>query len=99
MKKMAKIKTILEKLKPVLKKQFQVENIGVFGSFARGEKTSKSDIDIVVEFYEPNTIDLFDFVRLEEFLSKELGIKVDLVTKKALKPLIKDQILRETIYT
>jgi predicted nucleotidyltransferase len=99
MKKMAKIKTILEKLKPVLKKQFQVENIGVFGSFARGEQTSKSDIDIVVEFYEPNTIDLFDFVRLEEFLSKELGIKVDLVTKKALKPLIKDQILRETIYT
>jgi predicted nucleotidyltransferase len=99
MKKMAKIKTILEKLKPVLKKQFQVENIGVFGSFARGEQTSKSDIDIVVEFYEPNTIDLFDFVRIEEFLSKELGIKVDLVTKKALKPLIKDQILRETIYT
>ncbi len=95
---MAKIKTILENLKPFLKEQFQVENIGVFGSFARGEQTSESDIDIVVEFCEPNTIDLFDFVKLEEFLSQKLGIKVDLVTKKALKPLIKDEILRETIY-
>ena len=98
MKRIDKIRTSLEKLKPILKERYQVETIGVFGSFARGEQTPKSDIDILVEFFEPNTIDLFDFIRLEEFLSRKLGTKVDLVTKRALKPLIKDQILRETIY-
>ena len=98
MKRIDKIRTSLEKLKPILKERYQVETIGVFGSFARGEQTPKSDIDILVEFSEPNTIDLFDFIRLEEFLSRKLGTKVDLVTKRALKPLIKDQILRETIY-
>lgn len=98
MKKLAKIKSRLEKLKPILKKRYQVETIGVFGSFVRGEDTPKSDVDILVEFSEPNTIDLFDFIRLEEFLSQKLEIKVDLVTKKALKPMIKDQILKETIY-
>ena len=95
---MEKIKTRLERLKPLLESRFQIQSIGVFGSFARGEQTSKSDIDILVEFKKTNTIDLFDFMKLEEFLSQELGIKVDLVTKKALKPLIKDEILRETVY-
>lgn len=95
---MEKIRTRLEILKPLLERRFQIQSIGVFGSFARGEQTSKSDIDILVEFKKANTIDLFDFMKLEEFLSQELGIKVDLVTKKALKPLIKDEILRETIY-
>jgi uncharacterized protein len=51
-----------------------------------------------VEFSEPNTIDLFDFIELEEVISKKLGIKVDLFTKSALKPMIKEQILKETIY-
>jgi predicted nucleotidyltransferase len=98
MKRIDEIKTSLEKLKPILKKQYQVETIGVFGSFARGDQTPKSDIDILVEFSEPNTIDLFDFIRLEEFLSQKLRTKVDLVTKSALKPMIKDEILKETVY-
>lgn len=98
MKRIEEIKGSLEKLKPILKRRYQVETIGVFGSFARGEDTLKSDVDILVEFSEPNTIDLFDFIRLEEFLSQKLRIKVDLVTKKALKPMIKDQILKETVY-
>ena len=73
-------------LKPVLKERYQVETVGFFGSYARGEQKVKSDIDILVEFPQPNAIDLFDFIELEEFLSKKLGIKVDLVTKSALKP-------------
>lgn len=92
------IKCKLERLKPVLKERYQVETIGFFGSYARGEQNQKSDIDILVEFIEGNSIDLFDFIELEEFLSRQLGIKVDLATKKALKPLIKEQILKETIY-
>jgi predicted nucleotidyltransferase len=92
------IKSELQKLKPILKERYQVETIGFFGSYARLEQNKKSDVDILVEFTEPNNIDLFDFIELEEFLSNQLGIKVDLATKKALKPLIKDQILKETIY-
>ena len=98
MKKIEDIKTKLELLKPILKEQYQVETIGFFGSYARGEQNKKSDVDIIVEFSQINKIDLFVFIELEDFLSKQLGIKVDLVTKSALKPMIKDQILKETIY-
>jgi predicted nucleotidyltransferase len=92
------IKRKLERLKPVLRERYQVETIGFFGSYARGEQNQKSDIDILVEFVEGNSIDLFDFIELEDFLTKKLGIKVDLATKKALKPLIREKILKETIY-
>jgi predicted nucleotidyltransferase len=50
----------------------------------------------LVEFLE--TPDIFEFIKVENFLRKLLGLKVDLVTKEALKPLIKKEILRETIY-
>ena len=93
------IKSKLERLKPVLRERYQVETIGFFGSYARGEQTQKSDIDILVEFVQGNSVDLFDFIELEDFLTKQLGKKVDLVTKSSLKPLIKDQILKETIYS
>jgi len=59
-------------------------------------KKKKSDLDILVEFSEP--IGLFKFVELEDFLSQELNLKVDLVMKDALKPRIKDAILKEAIY-
>jgi uncharacterized protein len=92
------IKSKLEKLKPLLREKYQVKAIGFFGSYARGEQNKQSDIDILVEFEESNSVDLFDFIELEDFLTQQLGIKVDLATKKALKPMIKDQILKETIY-
>jgi uncharacterized protein len=98
MKKRDDIRSKLEALKPKLKEQFQVETVGFFGSYARGEQKKKSDVDVLVEFSQPNNIDLFDFIELEEFLGEKLGIKVDLVTKSALKPMIKEQILKETIY-
>ena len=97
-KKLGDLKVKLETLKPTLREQYQVEAIGVFGSFARGEQTSKSDVDILVEFKKPNTIDLFDFIDLEDFLSRKLGVKVDLATRNALKPQLKEQILQEMIY-
>ena len=92
------IKGKLESLKPILRRRFQVKTIGFLGSYARGEQNQKSDIDVLVEFVEGNSVDFFDFIELEDFLSKHLGIKVDLATKNALKPLIKDQILKETVY-
>jgi len=96
MKKIEEIKSKLEELKPILKEEFKVENIGLFGSYVKGEQKGKSDLDILVEFSE--TIGLFKFIELEDFLSKELGVKVDLVMKEVLKPRIKEEILREVVY-
>jgi len=79
-----------------LKKDYKVKKIGIFGSLARGEQNKNSDVDIIIELYEP--IGFFKFIELEEFLSKILKRKVDLVTKKALKPVIKKSILKETVY-
>lgn len=93
-----KIRAKLEALKPTLKEKFEVQTIGVFGSYSRSEQTQKSDIDILVTFSEDAHIGFFKFLELEEFLSKQLGIKVDLVTKDALKPMLKDRILNETVY-
>jgi predicted nucleotidyltransferase len=56
----------------------------------------ESDIDIPVEFESP--IGFFDFIRLESSLSKLLGRKVDLITRKAIKPAMKEEILEEVIY-
>jgi predicted nucleotidyltransferase len=91
-------KAQLELLKPVLKERFQVETIGIFGSYTRGEQKKKSDIDILVTFTEPNNIDLIDFIELKQFLTRKLKTKVDLVEKTALKHRIKNKILQETIY-
>lgn len=98
MKTLEEIKTELEALKPVLKKRFQVETIGVFGSYCRGEQVKKSDVDILVTFAEPNDVDLLDFIGLKRYLSRKLEMKVDLVTEKALKRSIRNKILQEAIY-
>lgn len=82
--------------KKALVQKYRIKRIGVFGSYARRENNAKSDLDIVVEF--SRTPDIFQFIDLEKALGALLGKKVDLVTKKALKPLIKQQILKETIY-
>jgi len=79
-----------------LRKEYGVKSIGIFGSYARGEQNSESDVDVLVEFYKP--IGFFKFVELEDYLSCKLGIKVDLVTPDALKPIIKPQIMREVVY-
>lgn len=92
------IKIILESLKPELAKKYKIKEIGVFGSWVRGEQKKNSDIDILVEFEENSGISLFDFIEIEDYLRKKVGIKVDLVDKKALKPYIGKNILSEVIY-
>lgn len=91
-----KIKKILAKSKNKLKELFSVKEIGVFGSYVRGEQKNKSDLDVLVEFEE--VPGLFKFLELEEYLTGLLGIKVDLVRRKALKPHIGEYILREVVY-
>lgn len=76
---------------------FAVARLAVFGSVARDQAGAGSDIDILVE-YEPNArVGLFAFVRLQRLLSELLGARVDLATPAALRPEMKDQILREAI--
>lgn len=96
MKKIEEIKEILKNHKRELKEKFGVKEIGIFGSYVKEKQKDKSDIDILVEFDSP--VDFFTFLELEEFLTKLLGIKVDLVMKKALKPEIGKYILKEVLY-
>jgi predicted nucleotidyltransferase len=98
MRTLGEIKIQLESLKPILKDKFQVETIGIFGSYSQGQQQQKSDVDILITFAEPNDIDLLDFIDLKQFLSRKLKTKVDLVEGKSLKHKIKDKILQETIY-
>ncbi|MDI6810795.1 MAG: nucleotidyltransferase family protein [archaeon] len=81
--------------KEELKQRYKVKEIGIFGSVVRGEQKGTSDVDILVEFEKP--IGFFTFLELEEYLSNLLGLKVDLVSKKALKPNIGRYILQEVI--
>ncbi len=89
-------KDILRQHRQELEHKFKVKEIGIFGSYVRGEQKKRSDIDILVEFKEP--ISLFEFMDLEGYLEKLLGTKVDLVSKKALKPRIGEHIMKEVVY-
>ncbi|MBK7132281.1 MAG: nucleotidyltransferase family protein [Bacteroidales bacterium] len=85
----------LRELKPVLKKEYLVTKLGLFGSFSNNTYTEDSDIDILIEFERPIG---WRFFTLEIFLEKTLGRKIDLVTKNALKEQIRDQILNQVKY-
>jgi len=90
------ILAILKEELPHLREEFGVGRIALFGSYARDEQREGSDADVLVEFSQP--IDLFDFMRLEYHLTDLLGIKVDLVTPNALRPIMKDSILESAMY-
>ena len=96
MKTFEQLKDILSNHKQELSDRFKVEEIGIFGSYVRERQKKKSDLDVLVSFSE--TIDLFTFVELENYLSDVLGVKVDLVMKDSLKPRLKDRILNEAVY-
>jgi uncharacterized protein len=91
-----KLKATLALHKEELKKKYKVEEIGIFGSYVRHEQKKKSDLAVLVTFYE--TIDLFSFVELENYLSDVLGVKVDLVMREGIKPRLKERILSEAVY-
>lgn len=90
------IKEIIEKHRQEISEKYHVSEIGVFGSYSRGDQEDDSDIDILVSFSKP--VGFIKFMRLEFYLSELLGKKVDLVTRDALKPHIGKIILRETQY-
>ncbi|MBF7081720.1 nucleotidyltransferase family protein [Desulfallas sp. Bu1-1] len=78
-------------------KSFGVKKIGLFGSFARGEQTNTSDIDILVEFYQDQkTFD--NYMDLKFYLEDLFGRKVDLVIAETIKPDLKPNITRSVRY-
>ncbi len=95
MESLEEIKKKIQKHKKELVKNYGVREIGIFGSYVRGEQAENSDVDVLVELEKP--IGFFKFLELEEHLVKIIGLKVDLVTKKALKPTIGKYILEELV--
>jgi predicted nucleotidyltransferase len=84
--------------KKLFREKYHIIRIGLFGSYARGEQNINSDIDLLVEF-EDNTQDLYDLkLQLKDFFLKTLGIETDICREKYIKPRIKKQILKETVY-
>lgn len=96
MKTLEEIKQWLGQNKLMLQERYQVREIGIFGSYVRKEQTETSDVDVLVEFSQ--TPSLLTFVNLENYLSDNLGVKVDLVHKGGLKPRIGERILAEVVY-
>lgn len=95
---MAKKNNEIEKMKPkivkVLKKH-GVKRAGIFGSYARGEQTKNSDVDILVEFEKD--ISLFDFTGIKLEVEDSIGKKVDLVQYRIIKPKIKKSVLNDEV--
>ncbi|MDQ3846767.1 MAG: nucleotidyltransferase family protein [Bacteroidota bacterium] len=75
---------------------FEPKRIGIFGSVVRGEATSESDLDILVEFKKKYS--LFDLVDLEDKLAEALHYKIDLITERSLHPRLKQYIDKEVIF-
>ena len=85
----------LRQLLPMMTEHYQVKSMGIFGSFVRQEQRTDSDLDLLVTFVEPPS--LLRFIELENYLSDQLGVQVDLVMQDALKPAIGRQILQEVV--
>lgn len=96
MKKLTAIKKIIRDHKTLLRERYNINRIGVFGSYARGDTHSGSDVDVLVEFSEP--ISLIQLISLENYLSDIIGLKVDVVPKEDIRKELKDTILKDAVY-
>ena len=92
-----RIERKMEEKKVYIKRVFHVREIGVFGSFIRGEQTASSDIDVLVEF-EKGHKDFFNYMKLRYYLEELLQRKIDLVIKNAVKPRLRKRIFSEVEY-
>jgi len=87
----------LKEIKDYLRKEYGIENIGLFGSLVRNEQNESSDIDLLIEI-QAEMLSLIKYMKLKFFLEDVLGRKVDLVLNRAIKPRLRERILREVIY-
>ena len=89
------IKNKIKENEKFLKEKYHVRGFLLFGSYAKGEQTQDSDIDLLVDFQK--VIDMFEMIDLQEYLQNLFGKKIDLGTKNGLKSFIKKTILKEAI--
>lgn len=89
------IRLLILERKDEIKDKFKAEVLGIFGSYARGEETEGSDIDFLVRFGEGAT--LLHLTGLGYYLEDLFGIPVDVVSERALHPMMKDNVLRELV--
>lgn len=89
------VKKTLESSKDQINREFKAKVLGIFGSYVRGDETPESDLDVLVRFREGAT--LFDLVGLADYLEEKLGIKVDVVSERAVRPELKQNLLEEVV--
>jgi len=89
------IKKVLKDVEDIVRREFKAEIVGIFGSFAKGEEREDSDIDLLVRFQRGAT--LFDLVGLADFLEERLGRKVDVISERALRDEIREQVMGEIV--
>ncbi len=89
---------IIEKLrtyKPELQRKYPVSRLGIFGSYARGEATENSDIDVAVELNGPMGL---NFVAMADEIEGLFGIKVDVVPKRSIKDSYLPSVEKDILY-
>jgi uncharacterized protein len=95
MKTLHEIQQILHDQMGELRNRYKVQSLSIFGSYVRNEQTERSDVDLLVEYWEP--VSLFDVVDTELYLSDLLGMKVDLILKRSIHSEIREAVLREAV--
>ncbi|WP_298817046.1 nucleotidyltransferase family protein [Chloroflexus sp.] len=85
----------LKELKPIIVERYKVREIGLFGSFVRGEQDASSDIDLLAEFEE--NADLFDLIGLALYLEEIFQRQVDVVPKQALRAELRESVLQQVV--
>lgn len=96
MRTLEEIKKILKEKRNFLEERFRVKNIGIFGSYIHNEGKESNDLDLLIEYHEPIGWEIVDLI---DYLEGILGVKVDLVTRNALRPELSRSILNEVVYT
>ncbi len=89
------IQKILKNHQEILREKYFVKKIGIFGSYSRGEETPESDVDILIELFEPLGWEFFD---LKEYLEEILAKEINLGTVNAIRPQLREKILNEVVY-
>ncbi|MGK7905286.1 MAG: nucleotidyltransferase family protein [Hormoscilla sp.] len=95
-KKLAEIKETLSQYKSIMREKYKVRELGIFGSYVRGEQHYDSDVDVLIDYLEAP--ELLERLELENELSDLLRLPVDVVSKNALNPRFRERILSEVVY-
>ncbi len=90
------IKELIEQHKPELKRQFHVDKIGVFGSYARGTPKKRSDVDFLVTF--DTNVSPFTLGGLYAHLQEIIGMNIDVVPLEDLRPELRENVMKDVVY-